>query len=403
MNSGVIEMKILAYITSKVHPAMWDNMLSLVDALSIENEVKICNLHDNEGLSEVLSIFLETPDYFDMSIGFNSLGMEWNIEGVASKVHVYEELSFPHVSVMLDEPFNRCVAGYDIPCNNHIVTYLNRPDLHALDFMYPNKSMKKLFMPLGGTERITGEQAFEVPKEYDVVVSAGNWIVDDGRPSWCTGDTPKGITAILDDVADIMRNYPVSLIPAFEEVLRSRGMYDMDFLKSLETYFWPVLKYIKPWRRQQMVKCLAESGIKVDIYGGGWDQVSFAGSLVQHGSVSYSEMLDVISKTKVLVQDEALFNDGAHDRVFTAMLNGAVVVSEYSTYLEELFENQKDIFMFDWQNTKEQLGIIPQLLNDEQYRLSIAMSAYGKVAGKHTWKNRADRIIETVELFCSTI
>ena len=71
LNSGVIEMKILAYITSKVHPAMWDNMLSLVDALSIENEVKICNLHDNEGLSEVLSIFLETPDYFDMSIGGN--------------------------------------------------------------------------------------------------------------------------------------------------------------------------------------------------------------------------------------------------------------------------------------------------------------------------------------------
>ena len=166
-------------------------------------------------------------------------------------------------------------------------------------------------------------------------------------------------------------------------------------------YIWPVLKYIKPWRRQQMVRCLAESGIKVDIFGGGWDQVSFADSLVQHGSVSYSEMLDVISKTKVLVQDEALFNDGAHDRVFTAMLNGAVVVSEYSTYLEELFENQKDIFMFDWQNTKNQLGVIPQLLNDEQLRLSIAMSAYAKVAGKHTWKNRADRIIETVELFCS--
>ena len=300
---------------------------------------------------------------------------------------------------MLDEPFNHCVAGYDIPCNNHIVTYLNRPDLHALDFMYPNKHMKKLFMPLGGTEKLTGDQALIAPKEYDVVVSAGNWMVDDGSPSWQAGDIPKGIAAILDDVADVMRSYPVSLMPAFEEVLRSRGMYDMAFLKSMERYFWPVLKYIKPWRRQRMVKCLAESGIKVDIFGGGWEKVPFADSLVQHGSVSYSEMLDVISRTKVLVQDEALFNDGAHDRVFTAMLNGAVVVSEYSTYLEELFENEKDIFMFDWQNTKAQFGVIPQLLDDEQYRSNIATSAYGKVAGKHTWKNRAERIIETVDLF----
>lgn len=392
-------MKILVYITSKVHPAMWDNMLSLVDALSRENDVKVCDLHDNEVLSEVLSIFLESPDYFDMSIGFNSLGMEWNIEGVASKVHVYEELNFPHVSIMLDEPFNYCAAGYDTPCNNHIVTYLNRPDLQALDFMYPDKHMKKLFMPLGGTEKLTGDQAITAPKEYDVVVSAGNWIVDDGRPSWRSDDTPKGIVAILDDVADIMRSYPVSLMPAFEAVLQSRGMYDLAFLKSMEEYFWPVLKYIKPWRRQQMLKCLAESGIKVDLFGGGWEQIPFADSLIQHGAVSYSEMLDVISKTKVLVQDEALFNDGAHDRVFTAMLNGAVVVSEYSTYLEELFENQRDIFMFDWQNTREHLSVIPQLLNDEQYRLNIATSAYGKVAGKHTWRNRADRIIETIELF----
>ncbi len=147
-----------------------------------------------------------------------------------------------------------------------------------------------------------------------------------------------------------------------------------------------------------MMECLVDAGIKVDVFGGGWESVPFADSLVHHGRVPYSEMLDVISKTKVLVQDEAVFNDGAHDRVFTGMLNGAVVVSEYSSYLEELFENQKDIFMFDWQNTKEQMGVIDQLLSDENYRFEVAVNAYNKVKNTQTWRNRAKRILEVVEL-----
>ena len=147
-----------------------------------------------------------------------------------------------------------------------------------------------------------------------------------------------------------------------------------------------------------MVQCLVEAGFKVHIFGGGWEQAPFHGELIDHGAVSYREMLDVISKTKVLVQDEALFNDGAHDRVFTGMLNGAVVVSEYSSYLDELFDDGQDLFMFDWQHTKEQMEVIHQLISDEHYRTEIAGNAYTKVIKSQTWRNRAERIIEAVDI-----
>ena len=394
-------MRILAYMSHMGHAAVWDNMYSLVKALSyMGHEVRISDINNVNEQKGVLYQLLADPESFDMSIGFNDMGLEWRIEGIADPVHIYEELKFPHVSVMLDEPFNQCASGYDLPCKNHIVTYLDRSDLKALELMCPDKSMKKLFMPLGGSIKDNTMDPLSVPREYDVVVSASTWSEYEPTPRWKDGGCGVGraVAAILDDVADILKCYPVNVMTAFQEVLNVRGMYDAEYMKAMQPYFGPMLFHIKPWRRYQMVKRIVESGIKVDVFGSGWDKVPFADLLVQHGSVSYAEMLDVISKTKVLVQDEALFNDGAHDRVFTAMLNGAVVVSEYSSYLDEIFEDQQDLFIFDWQNTKEQLGIIPQLLNDEQYRLSIAMSAYGKVAGRHTWKNRAERIIETVEL-----
>ncbi len=393
-------MKILAYLTKNGHPALWDNMSSLVNSLSnMGHNVRICDINNIDEAREILYSLLDNPNCFDMSVGFNSLGLEWKIVGYTDIIYPYDSVNFPHVSIMLDEPFNHCVSGYDLPCRNHVVTYLDRSDLKALDILYPDKKMKKLFMPLGGTLNEYNSEHMSEPKVYDVVVSAENWTQGTSIPRWHQEGSTKSGAAILDDVAEILMNYPISLLPAFQEVLYSRGMYDKEYLEALTPFFWPVLQFIKPWRRHQMVRCLVEAGFKVHIFGGGWQGVSFYDALIDHGAVPYRQMLDVISKTKVLVQDEAMFNDGAHDRVFSGMLNGAVVVSEYSSYLEELFEDQHDLFMFDWQHTKEQMGIIHQLLGNENYRADIARNAYKKVIKSQTWENRAERIIEAVELF----
>ena len=107
-------------------------------------------------------------------------------------------------------------------------------------------------------------------------------------------------------------------------------------------------------------------------------------------------MLDYVSQSKVVITDMAGFNEGAHDRVFTGMLNGAVVVSEYSSYLDEVIVNRQDLFMFDWQNTEQQMEVIEKLISDEDYRLSIAQNAYNKAIREHTWESRANQILEAV-------
>ena len=82
--------------------------------------------------------------------------------------------------------------------------------------------------------------------------------------------------------------------------------------------------------------------------------------------------------------------------IFTGMLNGAVVVSEYSSYLDETFVNNQDLFMYDWQNTEQQMEVIEKLISDEDYRLSIAQNAYNKAIREHTWESRANQILEAV-------
>ena len=83
-------MRILAYVTHMGHPAVWENMLSLVKALSyMGHEVRLCDVNDNNEMKGVLYQFLVDPGVFDMSIGFNDMGLEWQLEGVGELLKHY--------------------------------------------------------------------------------------------------------------------------------------------------------------------------------------------------------------------------------------------------------------------------------------------------------------------------
>ena len=80
------------------------------------------------------------------------------------------------------------------------------------------------------------------------------------------------------------------------------------------------------------------------------------------------------------------------------MLNGAVVVSEYSTYLAEEFTVGQDLYLFDWQHIKAQLEVCQRLLKDDCLREKIAVNAYRKASKSHTWEQRAQRLLEVAEM-----
>lgn len=47
------------------------------------------------------------------------------------------------------------------------------------------------------------------------------------------------------------------------------------------------------------------------------------------------------------------------------------------------------------------MQVVHESLSDESKRLSAAISAYGKVKVKHTWKNRAMSVIEALDILRS--
>ena len=387
--------KILAYITPKGHPSMQRITRDIAAGFSqLGYGVVFADFDDGLSLLEARNMLLHGD--IALSVGVNNTGkyMEDTEEHC-----VYEYLDTPFVSIMLDAPYNMATGDMGFPCRNHFVCVLDKTHLEALKLCYPNKKFAGcMLLPLGGSSSQQENEIFSSERPLDVVYSAAIYNGGTFEPGWHEYENNPFVVAILDDVADYMLANPVSTLTALKIVLEDRGFYGEEYVRKFTPHLFSLFHYAKHRRRYNALELLAKEDIPVEVYGRGWEEVPFANKLHLHGEVGYEEVLEAFSKAKVVFQDQAEYNNGGHDRVFTAMLHGAVVVSEYSTYLAQKFDINKDIYLFDWKNTSSQYQIIKELLGNESLRLSTAISAYGKASEKHRWVNRAQSIMEMVSL-----
>ena len=116
------------------------------------------------------------------------------------------------------------------------------------------------------------------------------------------------------------------------------------------------------------------------------------------GQVSPADCVRAVGEARLALNILPWFKDGAHDRIFTAMLQRTAVISDPSRYLEEQFTDGEDIAFF----SPEHIGKLPEqidrLLADEARLLRIAERGYQKAVRLHTWERRVE-LVQEDELF----
>lgn len=155
--------------------------------------------------------------------------------------------------------------------------------------------------------------------------------------------------------------------------------------------------YAVSFFREQAVRLLVENGVKVAVYGEGWERTDWCThpNLILCGKVLAPEVLPLMYHSKIVLNTMTWFKDGSHDRVFNGMLSGAVVVSDSSRYMKEQFENHREIEMFELEEIGELPAIVEDLLNDLPRAQKIADAGRKKAMRYHTWEQRASEIERT--------
>jgi glycosyltransferase involved in cell wall biosynthesis len=93
-----------------------------------------------------------------------------------------------------------------------------------------------------------------------------------------------------------------------------------------------------------------------------------------------------------------VFPRGAHDRIFSAMLNSSISVSDTNDYIASLFEDGRDGVFFRWSDLDRVPDRLADLLADPDRIDAIAAHGRQLCVGQHDWADRARRLLKIVEV-----
>ena len=157
--------------------------------------------------------------------------------------------------------------------------------------------------------------------------------------------------------------------------------------------------YVRNYYRGEVVKTLVENGITVDVIGKGWEELecSHKENLRIHPQTDSETCLKELKKAKLSINVMPWFKDGAHDRVFNSILNGAVCLSDTSKYLCEELKEGEGVYYYDLKRLEKLPVKVKELLQKEDGLQDIVAKGKTKGLEKHTWKQRAEILINWFE------
>lgn len=279
---------------------------------------------------------------------------------------------------------------------NIMVSCIDNRHVSYIDKYYKNIPWT-CFMPHGG---ITGEIPVSIPygdRRYEIVFFGS--LSDINEINSVLDSLKKDFDPLISEVIDHAIQYPAAdLNMIVTEVINNSGTeFDDDMFREFMYLIRGVDALRRFHKRCSIIKKLIESGISVDIWGNGWNQltnyINNMSLLKIHGSVSYEEAKYIMCNSKILVNDMPPYYEGSHERVFAAMQCGCIVATDRSTYLEECFKDKEDIIFYDHDEPDRLFSAINMLLNDNIAAQHMIDNAYASSA-LHTWSSRAASILD---------
>ncbi len=204
---------------------------------------------------------------------------------------------------------------------------------------------------------------------------------------------------------EILVSYPdLTTEAAFEKTMRELGARptEKEFVEALHQIHWLADEGVAKFYRQEMINHLIESGIDIDVFGDTWKNAPFADNphLHIHPTVPADRIADIYRDSKVSLNMMTWHKDCITERVLDSMLAGSIAVSDETAALKNEFvyndginDDKAEVLLYDLKNLEALPDIIRSHINDEK----LAKRGYEKALEKHTWKNRAKKLLEIID------
>jgi hypothetical protein len=208
------------------------------------------------------------------------------------------------------------------------------------------------------------------------------------------------IEAIFDAALEIaLRTEFTPALDAIDQSLRAHGLEPSDpAVAQLRKLSKAVHEQVRWMRRQAFFEAAGAAGLPLSLAGAG-----FAGrfepfpSFTPLGEVSLPEVARLMGTSRMVLNINANFGDGSHERPLTAMLAGAAVASDHSAWWGEQFVEDQDVLLYRWRDLDAGLARIAALVEDPEAAWRMAVAGQRRVLAEHRSANRVSVVLAAAQ------
>lgn len=307
-------------------------------------------------------------------------------------IHFWDVLRIPHVSCLIDLP-HRFLDLVWSPYS--IMTCMDRS---AVGFVRASGFQNVLFFP-HAVERDAKTKP-DNPRENDVVLFATCMDFERRRQAW-KDKFPKALCEIMDEAAEIMlSDQTTPLYQAFVQALDSqparRSTFKTEDLNGI-VIFDELEFYVRGKDRVKLVQAIKNA--KIDIYGSAKGENSWKSYIANqpnvtiHPEVPFEQALEIMKHSKIVLNSCPSIKYGGHERIFSGLQCGALVLTSENPYLLEQFQEDVSIAFYQHQHWDKANDIIDTYLADPNKRIEVAQKGQDIVNQFHTWEHRAKQLV----------
>lgn len=317
----------------------------------------------------------------DASVVFNNLGFRMQTQ---TKKSLWDIWNVPCYNIIVDHPMHY-FDTLDYAPDNGIVVCADRNHIDYIKRFYPSVQ-KTVFLPTAGQYlksysdlKPFAERSIEVlfigAYKYDYMPydKFAMQLITESIQS-----PSKTFEAIVNDCLE--SNHQVLAETELKELIQKYSYIDVNSYSLF---------------RQKIIESLLNAGINVTVYGTRWELTDLCTypNFIYKGECSVEDGIRLMENSKIVLNQLANFKAGASERVFEAMLQGAIALTDESLYLKENFVDSVDIKFYSLEHLEKLPEIVQSILNNPVSTEAIRQNAYKKASAKHTWSHRASMLL----------
>ncbi len=326
-------------------------------------------------------MFLFRTKGLEAVITFNNRGVLMRTRDGAS---LWDEWHVPCLNLLVDHPMYYFDTLDESPASAILVCADRNHAAYAKRF-YP-AVRHSLFLPTAGEELHPGREKKPIANRTIEVLFIGSYKYH----------ADYSYDALDELVMDYLIGHPDQTVEHAIEICLS-DISD-PLLKSAIQEHRFVETNLCALYRIEIMRRLADAGITLTVYGNGWEQTDLYGHphFICHAPVSFEEGLSLMEESKFVLNQMAWFKNGASERIFNAMLQGAVCLTDDSVYLREILTDRQHVVFYSLSDIEKISTIVSELLCSPQKMQAIADQGYRLAKAGHTWEHRAGQLLNTL-------